>query len=40
MYDCDDIVTFNNEVEKLNLLGQIMEELGDQSFIVKVLDSF
>lgn len=31
IYDCDDMLTFHNEVEKLNLLGQIMEELEEQS---------
>jgi len=41
LYDNDDMIIFQNEVEKLNLLGQIMEELSEQSsFLVKVIESF
>ena len=37
VYDIDDVTRFQNEVEKLNLLNQIMEEMGlggDQGLIV------
>ena len=40
IYDSDEQVRFSNEVEKLNLLNQIMEEIGEQDFIVKVIESF
>ena len=40
VYDADDAAKFANEVEKLNLLNQIMEELGEQSFLVQMIESF
>ena len=40
VYDADDEAKFANEVEKLNLLNQIMEELGEQSFLVQMIESF
>ena len=38
----DGQMLFENELSKLNLLNEIMEDLGvqDQSFIAKVIDSF
>ena len=40
IYACDELAKFNNEVEKLNLLNQIMEEIGEKDFIVQVIESF
>ena len=43
VYEMDDgQMLFENELSKLNLLNEIMEDLGvqDQSFIAKVIDSF
>ena len=43
MYDCDDVTRYQNEVEKLNLLNQIMEDMGlggDQGLIIQMIESF
>lgn len=40
IYDSDEMAKFQNEVEKLNLLNQIMEEIGQQGFLVQVIESF
>ena len=42
IYDCDEVHKFQNEVEKLELLGQIMEDMGvkEQGFLMEVIESF
>ena len=40
IYDSEEVAKFQNEVEKLNLLNQIMEEIGQQGFLVQVIESF
>ena len=40
VYDVDDVQKFHNEVEKLNLLSQILDEIGENGFLVQMLDSF
>ena len=40
IYDCDEVHKFQNEVEKLQLLSQIMEDMGvnEQGFLIKVIE--
>ena len=42
IYDTDEVHKYQNEVEKLELLAQIMMDMGvkEQSFLVEVIDSF
>ena len=42
IYDTDEMHKYQNEVEKLELLSQIMVDMGvkEQSFLVEVIDSF
>lgn len=42
IYDADEAYKFQNEVEKLQLLSEVMEDMGvqEQNFLVSVLDQF
>ena len=42
IYDTDEVHKYQNEVEKLGLLVQIMEDMGihQESFLVEAIDSF